>query len=192
VLIKMAVVQRIVDGEVRAVYRRWKRPAAKAGGRQRTPLGELAITSVDAVASDELTDAHAVEAGLDDVGALRRSLSGRDGTIFRIGLRYDRPDPRLALREDASDASVTEVLRTLARKDARATPWTEAALGAIAAQPGRRAADLAAQLGHDKPTFKRRVRQLKELGLTISLDVGYRLSPRGEAVWAALQARPPR
>jgi ribosomal protein S19E (S16A) len=31
-------------------------------------------------------------------------------------------------------------------------------------------------------TFKRRVRQLKELGLTESLEVGYRLSPRGRAV----------
>ena len=29
--------------------------------------------------------------------------------------------------------------------------------------------------------FKRNVRKLKELGLTESLEVGYRLSPRGEA-----------
>jgi len=27
--------------------------------------------------------------------------------------------------------------------------------------------------------FKRRVRALKELGLTASLEIGYRLSPRG-------------
>ena len=33
---------------------------------------------------------------------------------------------------------------------------------------------------------KRRVRQLKELGLTESLDVGYRLSPRGAAVLPTL------
>jgi len=31
----------------------------------------------------------------------------------------------------------------------------------------------------DKPSFKRRVRSLKELGLTESLEIGYRLSPRG-------------
>ena len=30
--------------------------------------------------------------------------------------------------------------------------------------------------------FKARVRRLKALGLTISLDVGYRLSPRGKAI----------
>ena len=34
--------------------------------------------------------------------------------------------------------------------------------------------------------FKTDVRKLKELGLTESLEVGYRLSPRGEAVLRAL------
>jgi hypothetical protein len=33
-----------------------------------------------------------------------------------------------------------------------------------------------------RPAFKLNVRKLKELGLTESLDIGYRLSPRGEAV----------
>ena len=33
----------------------------------------------------------------------------------------------------------------------------------------------------DLATFKTHVRQLKELGLTLSLRIGYRLSPRGEA-----------
>lgn len=74
----------------------------------------------------------------------------------------------------------------LARKDARSGPWTRATLVSIAEQPGVRAADLAAVLGVEKKPFKRRVRQLKELGLTISLDTGYRLSPRGEAVLVAL------
>jgi ribosomal protein S19E (S16A) len=45
-----------------------------------------------------------------------------------------------------------------------------------------RAADLAASVGRDKPSFKLDVRKLKELGLTESLEVGYRLSPQGRAV----------
>ncbi|WP_218577411.1 hypothetical protein [Phytohabitans rumicis] len=49
----------------------------------------------------------------------------------------------------------------------------------IADHPGVRAADLAASLGRDTPTFKADVRKLKALGLTESLEVGYRLSPRG-------------
>ena len=45
-----------------------------------------------------------------------------------------------------------------------------------------RAADLAAQLGRaELQPFKTDVRKLKALGLTASLEVGYRLSPRGRA-----------
>jgi hypothetical protein len=48
------------------------------------------------------------------------------------------------------------------------------------------AADLAALLGREKHPFKRDVRKLKELGLTESMPVGYRLSPRGRALLEAL------
>ena len=45
-----------------------------------------------------------------------------------------------------------------------------------------------AQLGRDTQPFKLDVRKLKNLGLTLSLEVGYRLSPRGEAYLAAVDA----
>ncbi len=45
---------------------------------------------------------------------------------------------------------------------------------------------LASQAGLPRLDFKANVRKLKALGLTESLDVGYRLSPRGAAVLAAL------
>jgi hypothetical protein len=51
-----------------------------------------------------------------------------------------------------------------------------------AEQPGVRAPDLAAGFGMETRPFKLRVRRLNELGLTESLRIGYRLSPRGEAV----------
>ena len=41
---------------------------------------------------------------------------------------------------------------------------------------------LADQLGCDRLTLKRDIRKLKSLGTTISLDVGYRLSNKGEAL----------
>jgi hypothetical protein len=37
-------------------------------------------------------------------------------------------------------------------------------------------------MGRETAPFKRDVRKLKELGLTESLPVGYRISPRGMAV----------
>lgn len=60
-------------------------------------------------------------------------------------------------------------------------PWTIATLDLISKNPRQRAGDLALMLGRDKPSFKLDVRKLKNFGLTISLDVGYVLSPRGEA-----------
>lgn len=44
-----------------------------------------------------------------------------------------------------------------------------------------RAPDLATSFGRETAPFKIDVRKLKNLGLTISLTVGYRISPRGEA-----------
>ena len=51
----------------------------------------------------------------------------------------------------------------------------------IGRRPATVSTDLAAELGRDRPSFKLDVRKLKALGLTISLERGYRLSPRGEA-----------
>lgn len=54
-------------------------------------------------------------------------------------------------------------------------------LALIAARQEMPAEELAAARGEERLPFKRRVRRLKELDLTESLDVGYRLSPRGRA-----------
>jgi hypothetical protein len=114
------------------------------------------------------------------------------GSIYRIGLRLEGPDPRVALRETVpDDAAQREIERVLDRLDrgSRHGPWTEAVLRAIGDQPGTPAADLAAGFGREKLAFKLDVRKLKELGLTESLRPGYRLSPRGEAVVSGLSAR---
>ncbi len=49
----------------------------------------------------------------------------------------------------------------------------------ISERPAVRAPDLAASLGLETLVFKRDVRKLKALGLTESLEIGYRISPRG-------------
>jgi hypothetical protein len=61
-------------------------------------------------------------------------------------------------------------------------PWTLTFLRLIAENPAVRAPDLAASLGWETRVFKPHVRRLKELGLTESLKIGYRISPRGQAV----------
>ena len=63
-------------------------------------------------------------------------------------------------------------------------------MAVIDRSPTVRAPELAAELGRDTPSFKRDVRKLKELGLTESLDIGYRISPRGAAVVDAESGAP--
>jgi hypothetical protein len=43
-----------------------------------------------------------------------------------------------------------------------------------------RARDLRVRVGQEKMAFKVNMRKLKALGLTESLEIGYRLSPRGQ------------
>jgi hypothetical protein len=59
-------------------------------------------------------------------------------------------------------------------------PWTGTVLALIADRPGTVSTVLAEDMGWERQDFKQHVRRLKELGLTLSLDVGYRLSPRGQ------------
>ena len=173
----------IAAGEITVAFRRWKRPMAKAGGTQTTPVGVLAIDSVERV--DEITPADARRAGHRDPEAAWAMLSRRDGDLYRIEFRLAGPDPRIALRatDALTDDDRAEITARLARLDHASThgPWTEATLRAIADAPGARAADLAERFGRERLPFKADVRKLKALGLTESLEVGYRLSPRGRA-----------
>jgi len=114
---------------------------------------------------------------------LRASIEG-EGTLLRIELRLAGDDPRIALRDAVpSRSDIEAIATTLAKIDAAGpAPWTTRYLQLIASQPAIVSRVLARQVDADVPLFKRRVRRLKELGLTESLEVGYRLSPRGCAV----------
>ena len=128
-----------------------------------------------------------------DRAALLRELSRRsEGTLYRITFRLAGPDPRLGTARAGQSLLAAGPgcdRRAGSRRLDRAAPWTRATLALIDAHPGVRAEDLARRQGLEKAPFKRRVRRLKELGLTESLAVGYRLSPRGTAVLHA--DRPP-
>jgi hypothetical protein len=91
----------------------------------------------------------------------------------------------LRLTDTMAEEGWAELHGRLARLDraSRHGPWTMAVLRLIGDHPGVRAADLAARVpGRDRASFKADVRKLKELGLTESLEVGYRLSPSGRAL----------
>jgi hypothetical protein len=171
----------IAAGEIDLAFRRWKRPTVKAGGTLRTRVGVLAIEAVDPISERRITAADARRAGFASRTELLRSLRP-EGRLYRIEFRRIGDDPRVALRQSASisPSEREDIDARLARMDrARAEPWTRRLLELIARRPETHAADLAASLGMEKAPFKRDVRKLKELGLTESLLIGYRLSPRG-------------
>jgi hypothetical protein len=188
-----AVLSAVADGRVDLAFRRWDRPMASPGSRQRTWVGVIGFETVEPVTREQVSDDDAQRAGFASREAVLAFLDRRtSGSIYRVGLRLVGPDPRIALRESLPDeGEVAEIERRLARLDrfSRHGPWTRPVLEAIRAQPGLRAADLAAQFGRERLPFKVDVRKLKELGLTESLEIGYRLSPRGEAVLERLLAR---
>jgi len=177
----------IADGSVSVMFRRWRRTQAVAGHRYRTGQSMIEVESVSVVEPATISDADARLSGYATAAALIADLRGeKDLPLYRIAFRrLDEPDPREILGADdvLTADDVAEIDRRLDRLDrASATgPWTAATLTAIANRPGTRAADLAAALGREVLPFKVDVRKLKNLGLTHSLQVGYRLSPRGAA-----------
>lgn len=192
-LFRREVVEGIAGGRIDRVFRVWAVPRVKAGSTQRTWAGIVVIDSVTAVTAAEITEEDAVKSGFADRKALLTALSKstKSGGYHRVMLHLGGPDPRaeLAGNGDLGDDELAGVAAALDAIDARSVrePWTREVLRLIEARPGLRALDLADHLGRDKLPFKADVRRLKELGLTESLETGYRLSPRGTAVMAYLR-----
>lgn len=185
-LFKRPALDRIAAGEVTLAFRRWRRPTVRAGGTLTTQAGVLAIEAVDIVAADSVTEAEARRAGFAGRDDLLAGLGPAEGELYRIAFRLQGADPRTALREqdELSPEDWADLRRRLERLDrsARHGAWTAALLRLIGECPAIRAPDLAARFGRDTASFKADVRKLKTLGLTESLEVGYRLSPRGRAL----------
>src|SRR5688572_30979214 len=99
-LVRNVILNRIKAGEIKLIFRRWKRPGVKAGGTQMTQLGVLGIDSVDVVTEKQITEKDAQAAGFSSKGELLADLFDRDEDIYRIGVRWVGEDPRKALRAD--------------------------------------------------------------------------------------------
>jgi hypothetical protein len=192
VLLKQETLRGIAEGRVTVAFRRWKRPTVRAGGTLLTSVGQLAINAVETVHLADLTESDAAAAGFADLDELVAALSKKkEGGVYRVEVRFAGPDPRAALRTALPDMDELRGLLSRLERWDRASPvgsWTRAAMDVIARRPATLAAELASDIGMEKPRFKTNVRKLKGLGLTESLKVGYRLSPRGEEVLAASRA----
>jgi hypothetical protein len=192
-LLKDEIIKKIKSAEISLIFRRWKRAGVKTSGTQMTQLGVIGIDLVEVVTEDEITERDACDAGFPTKDELLEHLNYRDDPIYRVRVHFAGEDPRKALREDANltDAESAEIVEKLRRLDSRSQrgAWTEQYLQLIHDHPATYSGVLAKIAGVEILKFKPWVRKLKALGLTESLEVGYRLSPRGEKVLEALRQK---
>jgi hypothetical protein len=154
----------VADGTITVTYRAWKRPQVKIGGHYRVGAATVEVSAIELVGRDAVP-----EDGLAWIGDAE--------TVYRV--EFHPVTPRPAKPPLAFD----EITKRLDRMDARSAvgPWTDATLRVIRDHPGVVSTTLAELLGRERFELKADVRKLKALGLTESLEVGYRLSPLGEA-----------
>ena len=207
-LLPARIARGVRDGAITLAFRRWEQPRVRPGGTQLTSAGVIRFDSVEEVPGPcDLSEADARAAGFADLAALRRQLwpatvpeaaegglrptprkgprASRGGEhVYRVGLSWVGEDLRVALREEVpAAAELAALTAAVARLDAgrRSGPWTGQVLEWIRDHPGVVSTELATLLGRELLPLKADIRRLKALGLTESLRVGYRLSPRGHA-----------
>ena len=191
-LFTAATLRGLTQGRVSCTYRRWEVVRPKVGSRFTTSAGVVEVTSITRADEQQLTEREAAEAGFDSVAELLKWCSGKgNGDLYRIGIALAGPDPRIELRrtDNLDAADIATLNAKLDRMDRAADEaWTRNTLRQIQRLPGVVSTELAAEVGQERRAYKLRVRRLKALGLTESLERGYRLSPRGQAYVAALDS----
>lgn len=193
-LISNVVLTEIMEGRVDTLFRRQKRRTVKEGGTLGTQAGLLDILEITEVSYADITPDDARRAGFDTVDAVIAFLEQKPAaTDYRVRVRPRADDPRVDLRSqtELSADELDAVCIKLERMDGRSPigPWTQLTLHLIADRPRTRAAELAESVGRETLPFKTDVRKLKNLGLTLSHEIGYELSPRGRVVLEHLDAR---
>lgn len=190
-LFKQAQLVGIRSGKITLAFRKWKKPTVKSGTLLKTAIGQVEIIEVKPWILAKISSRDAAFAGYETGELLLETLKQiAEGDIYRIKLRYHSPDPRIALRKQSTlTADEVNTLKSkLGRLDKNSShgAWTIRVLKAIVNHKGVRAEDLAKKLGYEKMWLKANVRKLKNLGLTISLEVGYEISPLGKVLLKAL------
>ena len=151
----------------------------KPGATQLTQAGLLKITDIQEVDANKLTSKELRDSDQTITGI--HKLASGDGFLFEIRVQFAGADPRISLRNKALE-NIDDYHNLKIKLDkydkSKNGPWTHI-LDEINQHPGKKAQTLANNLSLEKLWLKTQIRKLKALGLTISLDVGYKLSPRG-------------
>ncbi|MGJ1415184.1 ASCH domain-containing protein [Sphingobacterium multivorum] len=183
-LFKEAHLQAIKSGEITLAFRKWQKASVKPGSLLHTSIGLVKIHKIEAVNENDITSKDLLEAGFTDKKHLQQSFTHNSkGTIFKISISYHSEDPRIKLREQSelSEQQFFDLKMKLERLDnhSKQGHWTEKILLTIKDNPSLHAIGIAKLTGFEKEWLKLNIRKLKNLGLTISHNIGYELSPLG-------------
>lgn len=184
-LFKQKDLEGIKAGNITLSFRNWKKLSVNVGSEIKTTVGVVKIGSIREVKLEDITDEEAKAAGFASAKSLTGLLaSQKEGKIYKIAVTYLQEDPRIELREQnvITEEEFNEIKKALENLDkfSKVGKWTIKTLQAIRKNPKMKSADLAVITKKEKEWLKLNVRKLKGLGLTISHEPGYSLSPRGE------------
>jgi hypothetical protein len=178
----------IADGAITLTFRLWKRPHARVGGRYTVGAMVIEVDAIEMMPFHAISKADVRRAGAENLNALRDRAAhagpiNHDTLLYRIEFHVVGAKPQRS-EAPVDDDQVAAVIDKLDRMDARSSfgPWTRRVLELIDELPGTVSTELAAITGRPRPDFKTDVRKLKALGLTESLEIGYRLTPLGRRV----------
>lgn len=191
-IIRQKQLEGIKKGTISLAFRRWTRPSVRKGTLLKTAIGQVEILNIEVIDVVSIREDDAHKAGFETRDELLASLADNNaGNVYRIGVRYHSPDPRINLRNQIpSDKTDFEIIRKKLQRLDKANaggPWTSGVLHAIQSNPRTVSTELAKQLGYERMWLKTQICKLKNLGLTISHDVGYEISPLGKAVLKYLE-----
>ncbi len=175
----------VLSGRITVSFRNWKRPHAAVGGVYRLrPSGAVKVIGVRTVRLCDIEADDLRRAGFDSGADIARFLKlPESANVTRVEFELTDEPAGKPLPKLSADDVVTRLQATDRRS---AAPWTAGVLALIRSHPATRAGDLAPRMGWDTPAFKANVRKLKALGLTQSLETGYRLTDLGEQVAALM------
>ncbi len=180
----------IRKSSITLTFRAWKSARAKVGKQYRFGSeGGVEVDAVEEVEISAITDEDAHCSGFTSASELHTLLKKYSpeeftpkSTVFRVSFHY----VKISNEPIRVDLSLEEIATKLAKMDhlSKHGYGTKQILEIIAQSPRTAASKLAPMLGLETQAFKADVRRLKKLGLTVSFEVGYELTPLGKALMA--------
>jgi hypothetical protein len=174
--------QGLVDGSITLTFRRWAKPHVKPGGRYRVhPIGVVMVDALSIVTDEQLTEADAKASGFVSLAEMKQWMRPGPEPLYQVTLHHAGDGDRVEIATDdrLTPEAIAELKKRLARLE-KTGPWVKKTMRLIERCPRVAASKLAKRLKRETQPFKTDVRKLKRLGLTMSFEVGYELSPRGK------------